>query len=43
MADNLRLWLAVECNLYVCSLMFVGVFETDACNTTMFVTHPLDT
>jgi len=41
MADKLRLWVAVEGNLHVCSLMFVGVFQTDACNSTVFATHPL--
>jgi hypothetical protein len=43
MADKLRLWVAVEGNLHACSLMFVGVFETDACNNTVFATHALDT
>ena len=37
----MRLWVAVEGNLHVCSVMLVGVFETDAYNSTMFVTHPL--
>ena len=41
--DKLQLWAAVEGNLRVCRVMFVEVFETDACNSTTFVTHPLDT
>jgi hypothetical protein len=29
--DKLQLWVVVEGNLHVCRVMFVEVFETDAC------------
>jgi hypothetical protein len=40
--DKLQLWAAVEGNLRVCGVMFVEVFETDACNSPPWhMTHPL--